>query len=120
MAEPDRSSVLTNVEGAVKWFDPRKGFGFIIGPEEQDIFVHYSQIKGEGFRVLKDKARVRYSAELGEKGWHATAVERLDADDEEDHSDASDQRAGRGGSVRVRSVGPSPARNPRRGASRNG
>ncbi|MFN9972640.1 MAG: cold shock domain-containing protein, partial [Phycisphaerae bacterium] len=37
---------ITNLEGAVKWFDPRKGFGFIVGPEGQDIFAHYSVIQG--------------------------------------------------------------------------
>lgn len=71
-------SVLTNVEGIVKWFDPKKGFGFIIGPEGQDIFVHFTQIDGEGFRVLRDGSKVQYSAERGDKGWHATRVVRLD------------------------------------------
>lgn len=70
-------NVLTDVEGVVKWFDPKKGFGFIIGPQGQDIFVHYTQIDGQGFRVLKDGASVRYSATNGEKGWHATKVTRL-------------------------------------------
>ncbi|MBL0926080.1 MAG: cold shock domain-containing protein [Phycisphaerales bacterium] len=69
---------LTDIDGVVKWFDPKKGFGFIVGPEGQDIFVHYSQIEGEGFRVLKDGSNVRYSAEKGGKGWHATKVVRLD------------------------------------------
>lgn len=71
-------NVLTNVEGIVKWFDSKKGFGFIIGPEGQDIFVHFTQIEGEGFKTLKDGGRVRYDAERGEKGWHATRVTRLD------------------------------------------
>lgn len=79
MGDASNGSVLTDVEGMVKWFDPRKGFGFIIGPEGQDIFVHYTQIVGDGFRVLKDNARVVYSAELGDRGWHATAVKRLEA-----------------------------------------
>ncbi|MFG0257799.1 MAG: cold shock domain-containing protein [Phycisphaerales bacterium JB043] len=69
---------LENIEGNVKWFDPRKGFGFIVGPDGQDIFVHYTSIQGEGFRVLKDGAPVRYSAELTPKGWHATSVTRTD------------------------------------------
>lgn len=70
--------VLTGVEGEVKWFDPKKGFGFIVGPEGQDIFVHYSQIQGDGFRVLKDGSTVRYDAVNGAKGWHATKVERVE------------------------------------------
>ncbi|MEM9083769.1 MAG: cold shock domain-containing protein [Planctomycetota bacterium] len=84
-----------NAEGEVKWFDQKKGFGFIIGPEGQDIFIHYTQIEGEGYRVLTDGAKVRYDAELSDKGWHASRVERLDPE------------------VRVRSVQPG-TRNPRR------
>src|SRR5437899_10969840 len=50
---------IDGVEGLVKWFDPRKGFGFIVGPEGQDIFTHYTVIQGDGFRVLKDGASVQ-------------------------------------------------------------
>ncbi|MFM9996172.1 MAG: cold shock domain-containing protein [Phycisphaerales bacterium] len=60
--------------GKVKWFDPRKGFGFLEGPDGQDIFVHFSVIQGEGFRVLKDGAPVVYDALRGDKGWKATRV----------------------------------------------
>mgnify|MGYP006268357627 CR=1 FL=1 len=73
-------ATLRDVEGNVKWFDPKKGFGFIVGPEGQDIFVHYTQIEGDGFRVLTDGQQVRYDAENGDKGWHATRVERLEAE----------------------------------------
>ena len=38
------AQVLNDIEGVVKWFDARKGFGFIVGPEGQDIFVHFSVI----------------------------------------------------------------------------
>lgn len=69
---------LKDVEGTVKWFDPKKGFGFIIGPQGQDIFVHYSQIEGDGFRVLEDGAPVVYDADEGDKGWHATRVVRVE------------------------------------------
>jgi len=62
------------IVGEVKWFDPRKGFGFIIGPDGQDIFVHYTVIQGEGFRVLKDGASVEYDADETDKGWKATRV----------------------------------------------
>ncbi|MEM9063889.1 MAG: cold shock domain-containing protein [Planctomycetota bacterium] len=74
----DRYEKLEDVEGEVKWFDPRKGYGFIVGPEGQDIFTHYSVIEGDGFRVLRDGSQVRYSAENGPKGWKATKVERLE------------------------------------------
>lgn len=62
--------------GIVKWFDSRKGFGFIIGPADQDVFVHYSKIEGAGYRVLTDGAEVAYDAEKTERGWHATRVVR--------------------------------------------
>jgi CspA family cold shock protein len=74
------SKTLVDVEGTVKWFDPKKGFGFITGPEGQDIFVHYTQIEGDGFRILADGSPVRYDAEHGAKGWHATRVVRLEAE----------------------------------------
>lgn len=70
------ASQIVGLQGAVKWFDPRKGFGFIIGPEGQDIFVHYSVIEGDGFRVLKDGSRVVYDAVKTDKGWKATKVAR--------------------------------------------
>ena len=73
------SNRLTEVQGLVKWFDPKKGFGFIVGPEGQDIFVHYTKIQGDGFRVLKDGSIVAYDAELTDKGWHATRVMRAES-----------------------------------------
>jgi len=74
----DNAERLSDVEGMVKWFDPRKGFGFIVGPENQDIFVHFSVIQGDGFRVLKDGSRVQYDAEKTDKGWKATRAIRVD------------------------------------------
>jgi len=69
---------IVETRGAVKWFDPRKGFGFIVGPEGQDIFVHFSVIEGDGFRVLKDGSSVLYDAECTDKGWKATKVQRTE------------------------------------------
>jgi CspA family cold shock protein len=54
--------------GKVKWFDTKKGYGFIIGDQGQDVFVHYTSIIGEGFRVLKDGETVQYEIVEGEKG----------------------------------------------------
>ena len=66
---------LKNIEGNVKWFDTRKGYGFIVGPQGQDIFVHFSVIdQAEGFKTLRDGESVSYSASKGQKGWSATAV----------------------------------------------
>lgn len=69
---------IEGIEGPVKWFDSRKGFGFITGPEGQDIFVHYTVIAGDGFRALKDGALVTYDAEKSDKGWRATKVARVE------------------------------------------
>jgi len=74
----ERGERLENTEGVVKWFDPKKGFGFIVGPDGQDIFAHYSKIDGDGFRVLRDGSTVEYDAVKGEKGWNATRIVRKD------------------------------------------
>lgn len=79
MSEAHSETVLAELKdqtGDVKWFDPRKGFGFIVGPEGQDIFAHYSIIQGDGFRVLQDGCRVEYDAVKTPKGWKATRVIR--------------------------------------------
>jgi cold shock protein len=65
--------------GAVKWFDSKKGFGFIINPEGKDVFVHYTSIEGDGFRSLKDGEPVEYEQVQGEKGLLAKNVKRLTA-----------------------------------------
>ena len=62
--------------GTVKWFDTKKGFGFIIGPEGQDVFVHFSSIEGDGFRSLKDGETVDYDIAQGAKGFSASRVKR--------------------------------------------
>lgn len=77
MDDLNAQNTLRDVEGVVKWFDPKKGFGFIVGPEGQDVFIHYTQIAGDGYRILEDGARVRYSAERTDRGWHASSVEVL-------------------------------------------
>jgi CspA family cold shock protein len=74
--QPDH---ISRAEGFVKWFDPRKGYGFIVGPDGQDIFVHFSVIAGDGFRQLKDGAPVIYDAVRSDKGWKATQVARNEA-----------------------------------------
>lgn len=78
MGDQANTPQLVGVEGVVKWFDPRKGFGFVVGPEGQDIFAHYTVIQGDGFRVLKDGAKVNYDAVKTERGWKATRVSRID------------------------------------------
>lgn len=61
-------------KGPVKWFDPKKGYGFIVGPDNQDVFVHYSHIESDGFRSLKDGEIVEYELVEGDKGWQARSV----------------------------------------------
>jgi CspA family cold shock protein len=65
--------------GTVKWFDSKKGFGFIVNSEGKDVFVHFSQIEGDGFRSLKDGELVEYEEQAGAKGLLATAVKRVNA-----------------------------------------
>jgi len=67
---------MTSMQGNVKWFDTKKGFGFIVGPEGQDVFVHYSQIVGDGFRSLKDGEPVAYELSKTDKGLQAREVVR--------------------------------------------
>lgn len=74
------------IRGQVKWFDPKKGFGFIVGPDGQDVFVHYSHIQTDGFRLLKDGEEVDYDLVQGEKGWQARTVQRLNVKAGGDHS----------------------------------
>jgi CspA family cold shock protein len=63
--------------GHVKWFDSKKGFGFILNPEGQDVFVHFSSIEGEGFRALREGEQVEYEQVEGPKGLLAQKVKRL-------------------------------------------
>jgi len=65
--------------GSVKWFDAKKGFGFILSPEGEDVFVHFSSIVGDGFRALKDGEPVEYEMVKGDKGLSALKVKRVAA-----------------------------------------
>jgi CspA family cold shock protein len=66
-------------KGTVKWFDSKKGFGFIVSPEGKDVFVHFSSIEGDGFRSLKDGEEVSYEQIEGTKGLLAQKVHRAAA-----------------------------------------
>ncbi len=61
--------------GTVKWFNETKGFGFI-APQDgsDDVFVHYSVIQGDGFRVLKEGQSVQFESTKSQKGFQATKV----------------------------------------------
>jgi CspA family cold shock protein len=62
------------ITGTVKWFSPTKGYGFIGSDEEEDIFVHFSAVQMDGFRVLKQGQIVEYEVEDGPKGKQAASV----------------------------------------------
>lgn len=64
--------------GSVKWFNNAKGFGFINNGAEEDIFVHYTQIEGEGFKTLRQGESVEFDLKRGPKGLHAENVVRED------------------------------------------
>ena len=62
-------------QGTVKWFNSEKGYGFIERADgEGDIFVHYSEIQGSGFRTLEENQRVEFEVGQGTKGPQATGV----------------------------------------------
>jgi CspA family cold shock protein len=62
--------------GTVKWFNAQKGYGFIERPGGNDVFVHHSEIEGEGYRELKEGERVSFVVTQGQKGPQASQVRR--------------------------------------------
>ncbi|MEA1964470.1 MAG: cold-shock protein [Candidatus Aerophobetes bacterium] len=61
-------------EGTVKWFDDRKGYGFISRANGEDVFVHFSNIAKEGFRSLKEGDKVSFDVQETERGLQAVNV----------------------------------------------
>ena len=66
---------MTTQTGTVKWFNQDKGFGFI-APDDgsKDLFAHFSQIKGEGFKTLTENQRVQFETMQGQKGLQAANI----------------------------------------------
>ena len=63
-------------KGKVKWFNESKGYGFIKQDSGRDIFVHYSEIEGDGYRTLSEGETVEFETREGPKGLEATNVAR--------------------------------------------
>lgn len=63
--------------GTVKWFNEAKGFGFIAQDSGEDVFVHFSQIDGNGFKTLADGDQVEFDVTKGPKGLSATKVRKV-------------------------------------------
>ena len=62
------------LKGTVKWFNPSKGYGFIDQEDGEDVFVHYSVIKMDGYRVLRQGQIVEFEVEESPKGLQASEV----------------------------------------------
>ena len=65
------------MQSRVKWFDNGKGYGFIESADGKDIFVHYKQITGEGYRTLREGQMVEFELSQGEKGPLAIDVKAI-------------------------------------------
>jgi CspA family cold shock protein len=67
--------MTTNRElGKVKWFDNAKGYGFIQRDQGDDVFVHFRQIRGDGYRTLQEGQQVNFNVVQGQKGLQAEDV----------------------------------------------
>ncbi|PLY06711.1 MAG: cold-shock protein [Desulfuromonas sp.] len=64
-------------EGTVKWFNEAKGFGFIEQDNGADVFVHFSQIQGDGFKTLAEGERVNFDVAQGQKGPQEERVNKI-------------------------------------------
>ena len=69
----EKSDALLEI-GIVKWFNNAKGWGFISRQDGSDVFVHYSQIGGDGYRTLKQGQEVRFLLKIGPRGQFAEQV----------------------------------------------
>lgn len=65
------------MEGIVKWFSAQRGYGFIVQPDGEDLFVHYSAIEGKGFRCLETGEMVKYDVIIKNERKEASGVRKL-------------------------------------------
>lgn len=67
------------MKGSVKWFSKNKGYGFIVGEDENEYFVHWKSISGDGFKTLVQNEEVEFETKETEKGLQAEEVKRLNS-----------------------------------------
>ena len=72
-----RGGDLRMANGTVKWFNDKKGFGFISQDNGDDVFVHQTSIQGEGFRTLAEGDKVEFEVMKDQKGYKAAKVVKL-------------------------------------------
>ncbi len=75
--DPKKGGNFNMYQGTVKWFCDDKGYGFIETQDDEDIFVHFTGINGEGIRSLKDGQKVSFKIVEGNRGPQATSVSKL-------------------------------------------
>jgi cold shock protein len=80
-------------KGTVKWFDPKKGFGFVVNDEGQDVFVHYTSIEDDGFRCLRNGQVVEYQQFDSDKGLQGKDVRILEISPQAQSSKANSTTA---------------------------
>jgi cold shock protein len=73
-SDTSRNEGIVMEQGTVKWINDAKGFGFLSRANGEDVFVHYSAIKSEGFRSLQEGQAVEFDVVKGPKGWQAENV----------------------------------------------
>ena len=74
---PTGNMELKMAEGTVKWFNDAKGFGFIEQDNGPDVFVHFSEVQGDGFKSLAEGDRVNFDVTEGQKGPQSSNVRKM-------------------------------------------
>jgi CspA family cold shock protein len=75
--QESQESQENRIKGTVKWFNTSKGYGFISREEGEDVFVHHSEIRGEGFKNLNEGEQVEFGVVDTPKGPRATDVKKV-------------------------------------------